>query len=103
MGYNEEKKDWGQIKCGKCPLCGQEDEDAPHVLRCKHPLMKAAREHELNKLSRIVNSSKTSEILQRWIMVMANQWIQSFPSSFPPKTEKFREIRKAIKGQKSYP
>jgi len=94
------KKDWGQIKCGKCPLCGQEDEDAPHVLRCKHPLMKAAREHELSKLSSIVNSSKISEILQRWIMVMSKQWIQSFPPSIPPKNETFREIRNAINSQK---
>jgi len=96
----QRKKDWGQIKCGKCPLCGQEDEDAPHVLRCKHPLMKAAREHELSKLSRIVNSSKTSGLLQRWIMVMAKQWIQSFPPSIPPKNEKCRGIRKAINSQK---
>jgi len=95
------KKDWGQIKCGSCPLCGKEEEDSSHVLRCDHPLMRAARAHEISKLSRIVNSSNTSENLQRWIMVSVHQWIRLFPPSFPPKSEKFREIRNAIKCQQS--
>ena len=34
-------------------------------------------------------------------MVSVHQWIRSFSPSFPPKTEKFREIRKAIKCQQS--
>jgi len=93
------KKDWGQSKDDRCPICSNERETCDHVLQCEEKIIFEARKIFLRELKEELRSLGTKPILLRWLMILTYQFIGKFETKVPPKVNGYKKIRRAIQSQ----
>jgi len=93
------KQDWGQGMSGICTHCNQEKETYDHALQC--PATRKIRKIFFSELNAGMKNIKAYSLLQRWVMIMIQQWAGGHPITLPPKSMLVtRCIRRAMKRQK---
>jgi len=93
------KKDWGQSKDDRCPICNEERETCDHVLQCEEKIIFEARKIFLRELKEELRSLGTKPILLRWLMILTYQFVGKFETKVPPKVNGYKKIRRAIQSQ----
>ena len=66
-----------------CPLCKKKVEDWDHVFQCKSVVARAAREENLVKLRKILQTRKTHPVVTQRIMALLYQWTQQYKITVP--------------------